>query len=231
MTYWAVSDIHGYYNFYEKIKNKIDPDDKVICLGDCGDYGPKSWETIKAVLNDSQFIYLKGNHEDMLARALQKYINDTEKKSYHYDNDVRLCWCSGGKNTFDKAITEPNTSDYINKLNNLAYSTTYTNPSGKTFYLCHSGNVISTPHTKADLWDREHMKEITYNYPGYDYVVHGHTPVSYGFAKIGGVSVYDGKAFFYCEGHKINIDAGSYNIKKGLLFNLDTLKSTVFTLN
>lgn len=52
MTYWAVSDIHGYYSFYTQIKDLITPEDKVICLGDCIDRGPSSWKTLKAVLSD-----------------------------------------------------------------------------------------------------------------------------------------------------------------------------------
>lgn len=102
MTYWACSDMHGYYSFYKGIKDIIGPEDIVICLGDCGDRGPRSWNLIKAVLNDPQFIYLKGNHEDMLAKAIRAYVLDD--RDFNYDFDVRLCWDNGGRPTFSMRL-------------------------------------------------------------------------------------------------------------------------------
>jgi predicted phosphodiesterase len=61
MSVYAVSDMHGCIDAYWKIKNYINPEDTVYCLGDCGDRGPESWNTIKMVLTDPQFIYIKGN--------------------------------------------------------------------------------------------------------------------------------------------------------------------------
>ena len=57
MSVYAVSDLHGYLDNYYKIKKMLKPEDKVFCLGDCGDRGPDSWATIKAVYQDPQFIY------------------------------------------------------------------------------------------------------------------------------------------------------------------------------
>ena len=56
MAYWAISDLHGYYSFWEQVKNIIDKNDTVIVLGDCIDRGPNSWKTLKAVLSDPQAI-------------------------------------------------------------------------------------------------------------------------------------------------------------------------------
>lgn len=52
MSVYAVSDLHGMFNLYKQIKNFLKPEDKVYCLGDCGDRGPASWETIHAVASD-----------------------------------------------------------------------------------------------------------------------------------------------------------------------------------
>ena len=73
MSVYAVSDLHGMFNLYKQIKNFLKPEDKVYCLGDCGDRGPAPWETIHAIASDSQFIYIKGNHEDMLVKAIDEY--------------------------------------------------------------------------------------------------------------------------------------------------------------
>lgn len=55
MSVYAVSDLHGMYELYQKISNFLKPEDKVYCLGDCGDRGPQPWETIKAVASDPRF--------------------------------------------------------------------------------------------------------------------------------------------------------------------------------
>lgn len=65
VSVYAISDLHGMLCLYQEVKKFLKPEDKVYCLGDCGDRGPDPWETIKAVAADPQFIYIKGNHEDM----------------------------------------------------------------------------------------------------------------------------------------------------------------------
>jgi hypothetical protein len=42
MSVYAVSDLHGMYELYQKISDFLKPEDKVYCLGDCGDRGPRS---------------------------------------------------------------------------------------------------------------------------------------------------------------------------------------------
>lgn len=36
MSIYAVSDLHGMYELYQKISDFLKPEDKVYCLGDCG---------------------------------------------------------------------------------------------------------------------------------------------------------------------------------------------------
>lgn len=234
MTHWACSDMHGYYSFYESIKSIIDPEDTVICLGDCGDRGPQSWKTIKAVLSDPQFIYLKGNHEDMLAKALRSYL--TDDRDFMYDYDVRLCWNNGGQSTFFDAGNESDPWGVVKVLENLPIEYYYTNPSGQRIALCHAGFTPGTTwkteilRIKDFIWDREHSYDTWFDTTDYDYVVHGHTPIPFDFVDD---EDFDGKAYFYYGGDyksKINIDAGSYYTRKGILFNLDTFESITLDL-
>ena len=53
------------------------------------------------------------------------------------------------------------------------------------------------------------------------------TPIPFDFVD---EDEFDGTPYTYCDGHKINIDAGSYYSKKGILFNLDTYESVCFEL-
>ena len=62
---FACSDLHGQLDLWKQIKSFLNPEDTVYFLGDAGDRGPDGWELIKAIANDSQVVYLKGNHEDM----------------------------------------------------------------------------------------------------------------------------------------------------------------------
>lgn len=229
MTYWVCSDMHGHYSFYEQIKKNIDPEDIVICLGDCGDRGPQSWKTIKAVLSDPQFIYLKGNHEDMLAKALYQYFGqDFMDRDYYY-----LCSMNGGSAAFYDASCESDPLGAAKVLNNLPLEYHYTNPEGKRFCLCHAGFTAGTTW-KTDklraqdlIWDRDHSFDNWFDTTEFDVVIHGHTPIPFDFVD---EDEFDGTPYTYCDGHKINIDAGSYYSKKGILFNLDTYESICFEL-
>ena len=70
---FAVADLHGMLNLYQQIKNFIKPEDKVYYLGDMGDRGTDCWETVKAIMNDSQFKVIMGNHEDMLIKSMKAW--------------------------------------------------------------------------------------------------------------------------------------------------------------
>ena len=231
MATWACSDMHGHYSFYEQIKKNINPEDKVICLGDCGDRGPQSWKLIKTVLNDPQFIYLKGNHEDMLAKALYQYFGqDFMDRNYYY-----LCSMNGGSATFYDASCESDPLGAAKILNNLPLEYHYTNSEGKRFCLCHAGFTgglkCKTEKERAHMliWDRDHTFDpaSAFDTTDFDIVIHGHTPIPFDFVD---EDEFDGSPYTYCGGHKINIDAGSYYSKKGILFNLDTYESICFEL-
>lgn len=74
MATYACSDLHGRLDLLKQIQDFLQPDDTVYFLGDAGDRGPNPWETIKAVAQDKRFIYLKGNHEDMLVKAMEDEV-------------------------------------------------------------------------------------------------------------------------------------------------------------
>ena len=82
---YAVSDLHGYFNLYEQIKNFIQPEDKVIFLGDATDRGPQSLELAKTIYADPQFTYLKGNHEDMLVKTALDFYDELSDRARSYE--------------------------------------------------------------------------------------------------------------------------------------------------
>ena len=74
MAIYACSDLHGRLDLLKQIQDFLQLDDTIYFLGDAGDRGPNPWETIKAVAQDKRFIYLKGNHEDMLVKTMEDEV-------------------------------------------------------------------------------------------------------------------------------------------------------------
>lgn len=222
MSVYACSDLHGHLNFYNMIKNYLKPEDKVYFLGDAGDRGPKSWETIKAIANDPQWIYMKGNHEDMLCKAMEDFaLFDC------FDYAFDLLVHNGGHNTFEGWCKDGWNQGWISFLKRLPTHMEYTRPDGKIVLLSHAGyspySKVKFPCERDLIWDRSHFED---SWPeGFEnyFAVHGHTPIPFmsGEEKII-------KAFEYCGGHKFNIDAGAFVTNSCILFNLDTFESIIF---
>ena len=81
---FVVSDIHGYYNLFEKLLEKIDltKNDLLIILGDSCDRGENSIELylkyIELREQGYQVKHIWGNHEDMLYESafISSYYKD-----------------------------------------------------------------------------------------------------------------------------------------------------------
>ena len=232
---WACSDLHGVKGFLDAIKEKIGENDVVYFLGDAADRGPDGWEMIKEILADKRFIYIKGNHEDMLIKAYDDYFNDDGN-----DRDIQLWMWNGGQPTFNAMIADPEAEEIVGKLRELPIHTIYTNSFKELILLSHAGQCPDeTPTYKEYIWDRTHFftswpKSEQYNDI---FVVHGHTPVphlveelSFYEETLGSDEIEPG-ALFYARGHKICIDCGAVFTGISTLLNLDTFDEEIFCLN
>ena len=223
MNTYAVSDLHGMYDLYKQIKDFLQPEDIVYCLGDCGDRGPDGWRIIKEVYEDPQWIYLKGNHEDMLVKAIKSYYGND------YSDDYSLLCCNGGSKTYSDWEKETQWDcSWADKLAKLPSLVTYQSKSGLNILLSHAG---FNPHNEQPterqlLWDRNHLHTTVWTGDNNQIIVHGHTPVTY--AR---------KARSYpqlleidrnCGGRKINIDCASWYTGVSCLLNLDALDAQYF---
>jgi serine/threonine protein phosphatase 1 len=235
MKTYAVSDLHGCLDLYKQIKDFIQPEDKVYFLGDAGDRGPQSWETIKAIYEDPQFIYLKGNHEDMLVKTMRKFLNDP---MHGFGHDLQILAHNGGRQTFDGWRHEPEAdqTEWYHRLMRLPRMEKYENKDGKTIYLSHAGFDPDVEESWRDyLWDRDHI----YNAweAGVDeIVVHGHTPFvymvdAYGIEQPQCEEMPEDEpihAAWYSEHHKVCIDCGAFFTGQTLLLDLDTFEEHYF---
>ena len=221
MSVYAVSDLHGYLDNYYKIKKMLKPEDKVFCLGDCGDRGPDSWDTIKIVYQDPQFIYIKGNHEDMLVKAAREELGNS--RSYQHRGVLQR---NGGWGTLLEMFTEDDFEKWIDKIDKLPLYTTYKNEKEETLFLCHAGCTLDTSEIPSDehlLWDRYHYLDNA-KWQIYGIVVHGHTPIQHLADEIGDKATGE-SAYIYCKKKKVCIDAYTHKTGNTILFNLDTFES------
>lgn len=233
--HYAISDIHGIYNIYEQVCALLQPDDVVYFLGDAGDRGYANFKCIKAIYNNPQWVYLKGNHEDMMVKALrqeQVVVND-----YIYDTPLYIWFNNGGDATFDEWIADGRDEKWIARLDKLPLTAEYTNPKGITFHMSHAGYTCGYKNqiwANELIWSRDHFSSSwdEETYPD-DICIHGHTPISalvkhylYHIEPV--VKSHDvdcPTAYTYCNGHKIDIDNGVFFTKAAILYDLDEMKS------
>lgn len=225
---YAVADLHGRYDLFQQIKNFIGPEDTVYVLGDCGDRGPDGWKLIKEVYENPQFVYLKGNHEDLLVDAL---------RSGSFD----IWFWNGGDITHESWVEDGADMSWADRLDNLPTYYKYENENGQDVILCHAGY---TPHrescvTQDDLlWSRNHFNQMWDEDFLDTIVVHGHTPIVYMDEYLYMAppeSDVEPEAYWYSPDsrgrgheHKVNIDCGSFFTGFTLLLDLDTWEEHVF---
>lgn len=88
MSTYVISDIHGCYNEFINMLNKVDfsDNDQLILAGDYIDRGTQNFEMLKWIENvPDNVLLIKGNHDvefsqciDILFAAIKKYNIDTE---------------------------------------------------------------------------------------------------------------------------------------------------------
>ena len=227
MAKYAVSDLHGRYDLFQKIKDFIKPEDTVYVLGDCGDRGKDGWKIIKEVYTNPQFVYIKGNHEDMLVEAMKT-------------GDKSLCFYNGGKPTYTAwRYKDGGQLMWVHRLDDLPLEVEYINRNGQRIIMCHAGytpHVGSQPWSDDLLWDRHHFNaQWDMDYVD-TFMIHGHTPIQYMFHDFNDINRLAGKpeipfeygAFYYSGTQKICIDQGTYSSGRALLLDLDTFDEHIF---
>ena len=217
MNKYAISDLHGRYDLYEKVCAYLKPDDIVYFLGDACDRGPDGWKLLKAIYNNPQWNYLMGNHEHMLMEAMKEYLNI---ENFYYDNPLELYLYNGGLETLSGWINEGCPNYWIGKLNALPLIEVLDTEEDERIILTHSGYM---PYTMEEndietyLWNRSHMNLNRWPNFGKNLIlIHGHTPVK-------GPDI-----LVYADGHKYDIDLASYKTGRTCLLNLDTLLPVYF---
>lgn len=236
---FAVADLHGMLELYQKIKDFLKPEDKVYYLGDMGDRGTDCWKTVKAIMDDPQFECIMGNHEDMLLKCMRIYLTSSkeERGIIFHCHDAIILSQNGGTPTLAEWIKEK-PSDRIKwykRIKKLPTHLEYKNKDGKWIYMSHAGftpfEYNEFPEDESLIWDRNHYlygwSEIC---PDDIYIVHGHTPIPYIADDIQWMTKAPKEvpemptAYWYGKGHKCCIDNGAFYTKCTVMLNLDTFE-------
>lgn len=94
---YAIGDVHGKYDLFEKLIKAYDPlNHQLVLLGDLNDRGPKTKECFllgMKLAKENDAVYLRGNHEEYFLQFLQQPED-------WYEAYLR----NGGKETFDSLL-------------------------------------------------------------------------------------------------------------------------------
>ena len=237
MAVYACADLHGQLSLLKQIQNFVGPNDTVYFLGDAADRCRNGWQMIKDIATDSRFVYIKGNHEDMLIRAAHEYF----RFDYKGDEYYQLAR-NGGGYTFNDMLADPDAEKWIGFIRHTPTYKIYNNAEGQIILLSHAGftpwidedGALIIPEDEDLIWNRNHYlcdwkdDEMLFN----SIVVHGHTPIPY----IAEDLRYDKTVeknqkgpFWYANRHKVCIDNAAFYTNTAFLLNLDTFEYTEFT--
>jgi calcineurin-like phosphoesterase family protein len=233
MAAYCCSDLHGQKILLEKIIDFIQPDDKVYFLGDAADRGPDGWEMIKMILNDERFVYLLGNHEDMLAAAAKEYFMFD-----HFGSDCHLLMQNGGESTFNSMLADPMGEKLVARISHLPTYKIYWNALGQCIFLSHAGftpwldedEKLIIPEDRDLIWNRNHyLDDWDENMIAPDtIIVHGHTPIPFIMDDLrlpDPGDLIEAGPLWYCKNRKVCLDCAAFATGAAFLLDLDTFES------
>lgn len=247
---FASADWHGCGIPAEKLMSYLKEDDTLYFLGDAIDRGTDGLDIFKTLTTDPRVIYLRGNHEEFMLKAIQGKLEGITNRDFYI-------WTAGnGGNTTWADLeldTEENLIKYMEKIKQMPLKEEYISSKGHKVILEHAGYTVGNTYRFHDpLWDRNHFYDEwgTSEEDKNTYLIHGHTPVQYLQFECG----YYGRPQFtkeeiaikhswydlptdyewkpevirYCDGHKFDIDMCTICSGRVALIDLDTFEIIYF---
>lgn len=245
MATYAVSDLHGQYDIFEKLLETIhfSDDDFMYVLGDAIDRGPDGIKILQMIMYAPNMDLLLGNHEFMMLNAVAPdgSVDDTPGKDAYL-----WLYSNGGEVTFEhyKELSLEDRKDLLTWLKSRVL-TTLVFKGDKTFCLTHSYfkvALIDTEYKDCDyhvvwniVWKTPFRPDIYVSTDDYienewEFII-GHVPVQ----RVAGL---DGKFEAFHEQNITLIDGGcSFRERAALDDNeygvicirLDDMRETILT--
>lgn len=188
MATYVTSDIHGEYDLFIRLIEKIQlkDDDTLYVLGDMVDRGPHPIKTLLKLMEMPNVLCLVGNHELMATECLDflmQEITDTALESLDEKMlDNLVTWQYNGSRTTIEEFRQLNRTTQAEIIEYIKDFLIYEElkVSDKDYLLVHGGlgnfypgKDIEEYSIKELLWDRA---EYDITYFSEKYVITGHTP-------------------------------------------------------
>lgn len=183
--YYAISDIHGCYDLYSKMLDKIgfSDSDTLFFLGDAIDRGPDGLAVLRDLMHRPNAVCFLGNHEDMMRKVVGMLGKQITVQQMEAIRRTFINWTqfNGGEVTWDAfmALPEQEREEIVSWLENLKVGQEIA-VNGNAFLLVHAG--VGAYEPKKDLrdctlddfiWERMDYGQVYY--PD-KFLVTGHTP-------------------------------------------------------
>lgn len=188
MATYVISDIHGEYDMFMNLLEKIDlhEDDVLYILGDVLDRGPHPVQTLLKLMEMPNVVCLVGNHELMAVECLEFLMTEIAEKSIKdLDGmmvDNLLTWQRNGANTTIDEFRDLDREMQQSVIDFIKDFEIYEEVSagGKDYLLVHAGLGGFYPGKEIEEYS---LEELIWSRAEYDiqyfpdiYVVTGHTP-------------------------------------------------------
>lgn len=137
---YIMSDIHGQYDRYRKMLDKINfsDDDFLYILGDIIDRGPQSFEILFDIMDRSNVELFLGNHEHMMLT----FLNGFDRRTWFYE-------ANGGRATYKiyQEFDKKTKNDIVDYLTNKTTVVKHLQIADKHYILSHTGAPIDFEDT------------------------------------------------------------------------------------
>ena len=201
MATYCISDIHGYYEEFMALLEKIKfnhKQDTLYILGDAIDRGKRPMDCLLYIMKAYGIRYIRGNHDQMMLDYYMGKLSERALDDWDYN---------GGKSTMAQIanISADALSSLLHWLNECpVYETISIN--GRNYFLSHAGLNVSKPFQNQTIAALTWSREEFYKRPALlDYtVIFGHTPVFYINKTISNCSIWIDDRY----SDKICIDCG-----------------------
>ena len=215
MATYVIADIHGRYDLFSDLMEKIrlGDEDILYVLGDIIDRGPEPIRTMLGLMEMPNVVCMKGNHEDMALGCLDFLIQEiTDESVLALDEEILskiLHWqINGSRTTLEefRRLSRESQQAVIEFMKNMpVYKKLHV--AGREYLLVHGGLGGFRPDRKIEEYSQY---ELVWERPAYDtpyfpdvYVVTGHTPTQL-------IEINPKPGYIFKGNHHIAIDCGSY---------------------
>lgn len=183
MTY-AISDLHGCFEKYEKMLEKISfcENDTLYILGDVIDRGNDGIKLLLDISKRKNVVCLCGNHDYTFFVLMTKILTKTEPLEEELKETLKMWISDGGKPTLEAflSLDKKQTKSILSFISSLPYNKILT--VGKNaFHLSHT-----LPEKEIFLSGNAENEDYLIGEPDYEevyfeniYMVTGHTPTSF----------------------------------------------------